>query len=451
MLELDATPGVGVFYMCPVVAAVLHIIRRATTRGLIRPSNGGIPAAGAKVARGGEEMGRLQASLKGSARLGDYLRRLRKGYGYSLRRVEERARAEGGEIDNSQLSRYEKGICYPSFDKLRVLSSVLNVPIQVFSDVVDLEAYEHLKPEGGEPAELLAQGEQALKTGDTPLAFACYERALEVLELETTTPESASLAVQTRLSLALALHRLGKLSLAEQELRCALRNFESLDRDSLTAQAILNLANVHADQGDLLLAEMEAERAYQRAQNDGHEVLCARALHTLGRVLAERGNHASAIERYHSAAGLYERCGETYEAIRIRLNCGGCYVAMGKVREGIRLLRRALLESRASGYRRQHAHAWSYLAEAYFRLGDHERARKCLRESDAISGAGESRYPDLLFVNAFYEWRMAAKEDNPTREKIAFGRLKALRSGLERRFPEVEAFDAFVERGRSHA
>ena len=86
------------------------------------------------------------ANLKGSTRLGNYLRKLRSGYGYSLRRVEERARAEGGEIDNSQLSRYEKGICYPSFDKLRVLASVFNVSIQSFSDVVDLEIFEELKP-----------------------------------------------------------------------------------------------------------------------------------------------------------------------------------------------------------------------------------------------------------------------------------------------------------------
>ena len=51
-----------------------------------------------------------QPKNKGSNRLGAYLHKLRSGYGYSLRRVEERAKAEGGEIDNSQLSRYEKGI-----------------------------------------------------------------------------------------------------------------------------------------------------------------------------------------------------------------------------------------------------------------------------------------------------------------------------------------------------
>ena len=129
------------------------------------------------------------ARLKGSVRLGSYLRKLRAGYGYSLRRVEERARAEGGEIDNSQLSRYEKGICYPSFDKLRILASVFNVPIQAFSDVVDLEAYEHLRPESDDPETLLEEGRDALRAGETGQAFACYERALEILEGSPESPE----------------------------------------------------------------------------------------------------------------------------------------------------------------------------------------------------------------------------------------------------------------------
>ena len=122
-----------------------------------------------------------QANLKGSPRLGSYLRKLRAGYGYSLRRVEERARAEGGEIDNSQLSRYEKGICYPSFDKLRVLASVFNVSVQSFSDVVDLEVYEELKPDTENIEELIETGVAALKGGDNGIAFACFERAIELL------------------------------------------------------------------------------------------------------------------------------------------------------------------------------------------------------------------------------------------------------------------------------
>ena len=42
-------------------------------------------------------------------------------------------------------------------------------------------------------------------------------------------------------------------------------------------------------------------------------------------------------------------------------------------------------------------------------------------------------------------------DDNQTRAKIAFGRLKALRSAIERKLPEVDAFDEFVEKGRRHA
>ena len=63
----------------------------------------------------------------------------------------------------------------------------------------------------------------------------------------------------------------------------------------------------------------------------------------------------------------------------------------------------------------------------------------------------DEKHFDILFFNAYFEWKMAEMEDNPTRAKIAFGRLKVLRASLERRFPEVEAFDEHVERGKAHA
>ena len=139
-----------------------------------------------------------QPSFKGSLRLGSYLRKLRTGYGYSLRRVEERARAEGGELDNSQLSRYEKGICYPSFDKLRVLASVFNVSIQSFADVVDLESYEEFKPESGEPEELIQLGRSSMKAGDNGKAFAYFERALEILIDASPNSEHQELMARVR-------------------------------------------------------------------------------------------------------------------------------------------------------------------------------------------------------------------------------------------------------------
>ncbi len=393
---------------------------------------------------------RARQDLKGSVRLGNYLKRLRTGYGYSLRRVEERARAEGGEIDNSQLSRYEKGICYPSFDKLRVLASVFNVSIQAFSDVVDLEDFENLKPAGESPNAIVEEGTAALKSGDIGRAFACFERALELLLDSPTEQIDRDLVARARISQAAALSRLGKQSLAEHELRSALRHPEGLSREA-QGRALLALSAIHADQGEHILSELESERALRHARSEQRDDLAARALHTMGRVLAQRGRPEQAIERYRQAAEVYAQCGVRHEEIRVRIQIGGCYVDMGKYREGIRMLTAALQQAQSGGHRRLEAHAWSYLGLAYYHQDDHRRARGCFRESDARANFNREKHPDILFHNAFYEWKMARVEENPTREKIAFGRLKTLRSSLERRLPEVEEFDAFVERGRSDA
>jgi tetratricopeptide (TPR) repeat protein len=396
------------------------------------------------------------ANLKGSQRLGSYLRRLRSGYGYSLRRVEERARAEGGEIDNSQLSRYEKGICYPSFDKLRVLASVFNVSIQSFSDVVELETYEAFKPAGNDPRAMLDDGTSALRRGDSGLAFACFERALELMlageedEEGTAAPRDHELLGEIRVHHAMALARLGKLALAEQELRSALRGSEDLS-SPLRIRAVVTLASIHAQQGDRFLSELEAGRGYEMAMAEAEQRLAVMALHIQAKALYEQGRYRDAIERFRETARLYDACGEPFEATRVRVNIGANYVALGKVREGMRQLRSALDEARAAGQRRLEALAWSHLGEAYQQTGDVPRARGCFRESDTLAGQGPDKHTDILFLNAFHEWKMADSEDNPTRAKIALGRLKVLRSTLERRFPEVEEFDRYVERRRAHA
>lgn len=394
-------------------------------------------------------MAEAQPNLKGSARLGSYLRKLRNGYGYSLRRVEERARAEGGEIDNSQLSRYEKGICYPSFDKLRVLASVFNVSIQSFSDVVDMESFEELKPASGDPVQVIEEGIEALKEGDNGRAFGLFEGALDLLSELPADAERQELIGRARVNQASALRRLGKLSLAEQELRQALRGADWLS-PALHARALLALANIHSDLGDNFLSEMEAEKAYHVAAGESLGQLAGMSVHTLAKVLHDQGRYTEAIERYREAARIYGDCGEHFEAIRARISIGACYAAIGKLREGIRLLRSALIEARSGGHRRLEAYAWREVGEAYYHQRDFQRARSCFRESDALAIHNNEKHVDILFCNAFYEWKMALEGDNPTRARIAFGRMKALRSELERKLPEAEAFDDFVERGRSH-
>jgi len=392
-------------------------------------------------------MPEAQQQMNGSPKLGDYLRRLRAGYGYSLRKVEEKARQNGGDIDNSQLSRYEKGLCYPSFDKLRVLASIFNVSIQSFSDVIDLEAYEVSRPTVEDHRQAMDSGKAAIREGDFSQAFACFERAIELLEANSNGHPSFEEVGNARLLKAIALHKLGKLSLSESELRLILRTSPQLSVE-LLCRTILQLSNIHKELGDTYLAELEAQRALEMARASRDREGEALALHGIGRIADEEGRADEAIASYRESLRIHEDLGNRHETLALRASIGSQYIARGKEREGMRMMRRALEEARTEGFRRQLAYAYQKLVEAYYRRGENDRVRRYARESDAIAGSGEVKYVDILFLNAYYLWKIAIAEGNQVQERIAFGRLKYLRPALERVSPEVSDFDAFIEKGK---
>ncbi len=390
------------------------------------------------------------ADAKGSVRLGQYLHSLRTGYGYSLRKVEEKARVHGGEIDNSQLSRYEKGICYPSFDKLRTLARIFNVSIQTFSDVVDLEELEKNQPAISDPDELVKGGHEEFRLGDYGRAYAMFQRARHLLEeredAAAVSPEGACQIAKIRLATAITLYRLGKISLSEYEIRQLLRLGRNIDPGTVV-RALLQLSNVHATFGDFLLAEMEASRALAVASDLPEPILAAYAHHALGRIHQEREENDQALAHYHDALARYRDAGDVHEALKVKLNLGPIYASRGQFREGIRLLREAREEARRLGHRWTVASAGAWLAEIHFRRGDYVAARQFIRESNAIAGSGDVQYLDILFLNAFYGWKIALAEDNLAEARIALGRLKYMRPNLEQNLPEVREFDRFIERG----
>ena len=147
-------------------------------------------------------LSRSAGDSAGSVRLGGYLRRLRQGYGYTLRKVEEQAVAQGEAIDNSQLSRFEKGKAVPSFEKLRALARVFNVPVQSFADVLDLEEFQHLKPNGEDYSQLIRDGFDLMAKGEPGPAFVTYERALELAQKLEDPLRRAELMAQARYRMA---------------------------------------------------------------------------------------------------------------------------------------------------------------------------------------------------------------------------------------------------------
>jgi transcriptional regulator with XRE-family HTH domain len=383
---------------------------------------------------------------EGSTRLGSYLRSLREGYGYTLRKVEERALAMGEAIDNSQLSRFEKGKAIPSFDKLRALARVFNVPVQNFSDVLDLEEYRDLGPATVDYAELIRLGGELRARGDHGASLVAYERALEAAQDEHDPARREEAVAEARWRMAQALRVLGKLYMSERELREILKQQRRLSPQT-RLRALMQLAYLYRELGDLVLASVMARECLALAEAEGDRLVQAAMLNSLANVQHDEGDHAAALESYERALSLLAECeGHRELQSSVLTNLGGCLVSLRRDREGLATLREAHQKARQGGFRRIAALSLTRMAEAYVQAGDHDQARECLQQSDGLAGSPGDGYTDILFNNAFLRWTMAREEGNGTREKIAFGRLRHLRSMLQRRFPEVDQFDEHVAR-----
>jgi len=380
-----------------------------------------------------------------SARLGAYLRQLREGYGYTLRKVEEQSLVLGEPIDNSQLSRFEKGKAVPSFEKLRALARIFNVSVQNFSDILDLEEYEAFRPSSENYDELLRTGAAHFSRGEHGRAFVTFERAVEVAEARDGGEPLGERAVEARWRMAAALKALGKLSMTEQELRRILKERRRLGTRTCM-RTLLQLSYVHREFGDLYLAAVMARECLELAVREGESDIQAGVLNTLGNIHHDEGEFEKACDCYRQAQQILSTLGSRDELrATVLTNLGGCLVALDRFEEGIALIREAHTTAVERGYRRVAALALTRLGEAQLQHGDRAPARESLAGSDALASRPEEAYHDILFLNSFRRWEMARDEGNDTREKIAFGRLRHLRSLIERRFPEVEEFDRYVE------
>ena len=100
------------------------------------------------------------------------------------------------------------------------------------------------------------------------------------------------------------------------------------------------------------------------------------------------------------------------------------------------------------GFRRCSAFALLYLGQVHLMKGEQKKARDYFEEAELMAHGGEERYVDILFQTAYHLWDMARVSHNQVQEKVYFGRLKFLRSQLDRHFVEVEKFDQFIEMGK---
>jgi len=385
-----------------------------------------------------------------SLRLGQHLKRLREGYGYTLRKVEEKALTLGEAIDNSQLSRFEKGKALPSFDKLRALARIFNVSVQNFSDVLDLEELSAFRPDSEDVSELLALGADLFARGEPGRAFVAFEKVVEIAEAAPDGPGRIERLAEARWRMAASLKALGKLGMCERELREVLKLGPEVGA-RIRTRALLNLSFVYRELGDLYLAQVLASETLEFATSAGDGAMQAAALNTLGNI-HEVSDLEQALSCYERAYALVRDAADSPELpVMVLTNLGGCLTKLHRLAEGMARLQEAHARAREHGLRRIAALSATRIAEALQAKGDLARAGRAFAESDALAGQPDSPYHDILFLNSYHRWVAAREDGNGTREKIAFGRLRHLRALLERRFPEVDEFDRWVTRHGRYA
>jgi tetratricopeptide (TPR) repeat protein len=346
------------------------------------------------------------------------------------------------------LSRFEKGKAVPSFDKLRALARVFNVPVQNFSDVLDLEEYQEVRPRSENYADLLAEGSELMARGESGRALVTFERALEVAESLEEPGRQGDRVAEARWRMACALKALGKLYMAERELREILKHREALSPRT-RLRSLLQIGYLYRELGDLYLASVLLRECLDLARDQGDVPTEAGVLNSLGNILHDEERPSDASERYREALAALERLeGHSEMRSTVMTNLGGCLVAAGQFERGLAMLRESQARARQHGFRRVAALVATRMAEAWRQRGDREKARELLADSDSLAARPGGSFHDILFLNAYHRWQMVREENNGTGEKIAFGRLRHLRSLLQRRFPEVDAFDRHVERIR---
>ena len=182
-----------------------------------------------------------------------------------------------------------------------------------------------------------------------------------------------------------------------------------------------------------------------RAVKGADEDTVAAALNTAGVIEEERGHPAQAAEHYRAALEVIRQDPERdLMRVTVQANLGGALTSTDRFRAGVALLKQALLQGRHHGFRRPICLALTKLGAAYLRKGRDTLAAEYLRESTEVASSGDDSYNDILFINAYLNWQRAREIGRTTKARILFGRLKYLRSTLESRFPEVDAFDAAV-------
>jgi len=389
--------------------------------------------------------GRRAEAAKGG-RFSTYLRHCRRERRLSLRQVEKLSESYPERISNSYLAYCETGRLLPSLGKLMTLARVLGVPLQSFTERLEIDrdaasCDAALAMPSGLPA-LREEGIRRAEAGALREAYLCFEAGLEAAVRARDDGARADLMMD----MAIVLKRMSRHYTARDLLE------EVVSRRGLDAarvdRALLLLADVLREMDRLPIAAMIGREALHRASRQGDPDREAHAACLLGNALYDMGCVDEAIPLYERAIRFFRTSPDARSSAPLvcnMANLANCLLRMEKgergarFSEGLRLLAEAEAIARSAGFQRQTADILGYQARAHGLLGQAARAEKLFFQSNRI--ARECEYHDILFTNTWHLRELALKQRRQDMADDHLRTLRYLRSRVDSSNPEIRAFD----------
>ncbi len=389
----------------------------------------------------------------GCQQLGRYVRETRTRRGWSMQQLVNAVKRQGCRLDTGQISRFEQGKRLLRMEAWIHVALVLGIPDSAMMECLRLRSEDSKDSEeipDEKPKTMLRRAKEAQRQGFYLTTVRICDRVIETLRRESprSVPGQA-LIDEGLLDRANAYRRLQMFSMAERDLHILV----SRERQSapIHARACLQLAYIHNELGDGVnpISVMEAEMALAAVRRErGLEDVEATALDVLARLADDRGNYDEAIELWREARRIYERRGDAYECLRIRINIAGAHVERRRIRPGMVQLQECLAEARRLRCPRLEALAFSNAAYGCYLKRDYGGAIQRFRQSEEIASRNGSNSFEISFFNTYYRREIELTRSNRTIIRMLSSRLESLRSLIRRRTREVKAYDSRIRSRR---
>ncbi len=220
-------------------------------------------------------------------------------------------------------------------------------------------------------------------------------QAVDLKRLESLPPQ-VSEEGRTDLALRLARHHLaiGESALAERGAEAVMTRAPGGTPTGARARLVAGLAAWQQRQRDAArtLLEDAAEGAA-----DGPPRLQARALHARGMLAAREGRMAEALHDLFEAWRRHARQGDLYGEAMTLEHLGGWFWSVGRLADGLKILRRSVDQLDALGEARSAGRTRLALAELHAAIGDFDEA---LRHYDVVLRTADRERDRLVHASA---------------------------------------------------